>query len=91
MDINLAKFLKPGDIINDTKVANSKGKLIHWKINGKPKTWKKDPNRIKIPIKFGLWEYWYVTEDNLDCFSIPETLEKRILERMLTSLDLRGE
>lgn len=27
------------------------------KVNGKVRTWKRDPNRVEVPIKYGLYEY----------------------------------
>lgn len=33
--------------------------------NGKTQTWKRRPNDFKIPIKYGLYEYSYITQD--DC------------------------
>jgi len=32
------------------------------KVNGKPKTWKRSPERVQIPYKYGLYEYGYITE-----------------------------
>lgn len=49
-----AKALKPGDILIDTR-----GK--RWKVNGAVKTWKTDPNRIRVPLKHGLYAYDAIT------------------------------
>jgi hypothetical protein len=27
------------------------------KINGRPKTWKRDPSRVEVPVKYGMYEY----------------------------------
>ena len=32
--------------------------------NGKTQTWKKSPERFKIPVKYGLYEYFYIDENN---------------------------
>lgn len=45
-----AKQLKPGDILVDRW-----GK--RWKVNGRVRTWMTDPNRIRIPLKHGLYSY----------------------------------
>ena len=39
------------------KYINYQGRTINLKINGKVRTWKKDANRIEIPVKFGLYGY----------------------------------
>jgi hypothetical protein len=50
-----AKLLKPGEILLD-----SNGK--RWKVNGKVQTWKRNPLRIRIPLKHGLYSYGAITE-----------------------------
>ncbi len=57
MSITLAeaKQLRPGNILHDTN-----GK--RWKVNGQVKTWKTDPNRIRVPLKHGLYAYDALTE-----------------------------
>ena len=31
---------------------------IGWiKINGRVRTWKRDPDRVEVPIKYGMYEY----------------------------------
>jgi hypothetical protein len=37
-------------------VAND-GTLRRLKINGRIKTWKRDPSRIEVSVKYGLYEY----------------------------------
>jgi len=34
-------------------------------VNGQPKTWKRSPDRVKVPVKHGLRSYDYVTEKEL--------------------------
>jgi hypothetical protein len=50
-----AKQLRPGNILHD-----SKGR--RWKVNGAVKTWKTDANRIRVPLKHGLYAYDALTE-----------------------------
>jgi hypothetical protein len=49
-----AKALKRGNILVDQNKRR-------WKVNGMVKTWKTDPNRIRVPLKHGLYSY-----DSLD-------------------------
>lgn len=30
--------------------------IIKVKINGKPKTWKRNPDKVSVPVKYGLYE-----------------------------------
>jgi hypothetical protein len=61
-----AKKLNYRDILID-----SRGKK--WRVNGKVKTWKKNPNRVYVPLKHGLYAYDFVDEHSLHLVSI-ETL-----------------
>jgi len=38
------------------------GCLLRFKVNGQPKTWKRNPERVAIPFKYGMYEYGYLTE-----------------------------
>ena len=33
------------------------GKLRRAKVNGNPKTWKRDPSRVEVSLKYGMYEY----------------------------------
>jgi len=43
---------------------NKDGSPLRVRRNGKTKTWKRKPNEFSIPIKYGLYEYSYITHDN---------------------------
>lgn len=47
-------------------------KPVNWRANGKCKTWKREANRHKfqLPIKFGLYECGYITEENAHLFEV---------------------
>lgn len=39
-----------------------------WRANGACKTWKTQPNRFCVPIKRGLKDFGYLTQDNMQHF-----------------------
>ena len=45
---------------------------INWRANGKCKTWKTRPDEFKLPIKHGLYQYGYITQDNAHLFNVKE-------------------
>lgn len=47
---------------------NKKGEPARFRLNGKVKTWKRDPGRILIPVKRGLYEYAQLTQHDLENF-----------------------
>ena len=65
-----AKALKRGDMLHHTLNKNADGTPQRWRVNGKVRRWKRDPDRIQVPIKYGLWGYDVITEDDLDLVSM---------------------
>lgn len=47
-------------------------KPARWRANGKCKTWKRNPERFQLPIKYGLYSYGYITEENAHLFIVEE-------------------
>ena len=65
-----AKELKHGDILYHTINKNADGTPQRWKVNGKVKRWKRSPDKIKIPLKYGLYRFDYLTENELDLITL---------------------
>jgi hypothetical protein len=60
------------------KIVTGSGELkldkpIKWRVNGTIKLWKRDPARFQLPIKHGLYDYAYLTNDNACLFSLDNT------------------
>lgn len=70
MTLSEAKSLTYHQEIYDRTYRNADGTPARWRVSGKIQTWKKDPKRIKIPIKHGMYDTSYITESNLSNFSI---------------------
>lgn len=45
-------------------------KVRKWRVTGKCKIWKRDINRIQLPVKYGLYDYGYIDNTNLHLFSM---------------------
>ena len=58
-----AKALSYGDHI---KVLDRHGAVADAKVNGAVKRWKREPDRIEIPCKYGLYEYFTLTNRDYD-------------------------
>ena len=43
-----------------------------WRRNGKTKTWKTRPGEFRIPVKFGLYRYGYITQNDAKNFHVKE-------------------
>ena len=65
MRLDEAKALKVGDIVYTITG------MARWKVTGKPKIWKRDESRVKVPVKHGLYSYSHITEDNIEELMLP--------------------
>ena len=72
LTLEQAKELKHGQIVFHTNHKNSDGSAQRWRVNGKVKTWKRNPEKVQIPVKFGLYRYDYITENELHLISLTE-------------------
>lgn len=60
LTLEKAKALQLGDIVYEKNLYNRDGSNMRWRVNGKVQRWKRDPDRIKIPVKYGLNTYGYI-------------------------------
>ena len=68
-----AKFnLKIGQILYHTIDRNRDGSPQRWKVNGHSHNWVRKPERVEVPLKYGLYNYAYLTERHLDDFCLTE-------------------
>ena len=72
MTLERAKALQVGQTLYHLRNTNADGTAQRWRVTGKPKTWKREPERVKVPVKHGLWDYDYVTEVDLHLVSTTE-------------------
>ena len=50
---------------------SNKNTAVNVKVNGNVRRWKRDPLRIEIPIKYGLYEYQTITRHDITRVLIP--------------------
>ncbi len=67
-----AKDLSYGNMIHHVRDVNADGTPQRWKVNGKPKVWKTRPDEVKVPLKRGMYQYDYLTQYDLEDFSLGE-------------------
>ena len=68
-----AKNLEVGTILYHISNTNADGSPQRWKVNGKVKTWKRSPDRVQIPIKHGMYDFDYITENDLSLVALDES------------------
>lgn len=70
IDRNSAITLKHGQILHHVTKLNRDNTPLRVRITGKVQTWKTRPGAFKIPVKYGLYESGYITQDNADSWVI---------------------
>jgi hypothetical protein len=63
--LDQAKSLQRGDILHHHENKNADGTPQRWRVNGKVKRWKRDRDRIQVPLKYGPYNNDYLTENTL--------------------------
>ena len=71
-----AKALKHGEILYHVSNRNSDGTAQRWRVNGKVQTWKRSPERVRIPVKHGLYAHDAITESELALMSLVDPTTK---------------
>lgn len=76
MNLEQAKLLKTGDKVHHTanqtctRTVGPRGKVkikaIECRVSGPPITWKRSPERVQVPIKYGMYINSYITEETLN-------------------------
>lgn len=90
-----AKQLEYGDILYSNEYVGCDQSPKRYKVNGKPKIWKRDPNRIRVPLKHGLYAYGELTNGTHEGGSFTFYLEELELEESIAidkaSIAIKGD
>ncbi len=77
MTIEQVKKLNYGDIVHYgtcMQFIGPRGGITEntnkWRVTGKVKTWKRNVNRVRVPVKHGMYENWYIDEFNCESFHL---------------------
>lgn len=68
---NVAEMVNHCNSHSHIWVRDLRGNARTVKVNGKVRTWKRDPNRIEVPCKYGLYEYFLLTAQDISDVLIP--------------------
>lgn len=60
---DIALSLRPGQILYHKTLRNADKTPLRARVNGKVKTWKTRPTEFRIPMKHGLKECFYITDN----------------------------
>lgn len=75
--LSQAKKLKLGQILFHRKNKNADGTAQRWKVYGKPKTWKRDKSKVKVPLKHGMYTHDYLDQLSLKLLTLKEPKRKK--------------
>ncbi len=68
-----AKQLTWNDTLYHDTATNADGTPMRFRVMGAVKTWKRNPNRIRVPLKRGLYQTGYLVNDTFEggrCFDL---------------------
>ena len=71
--IEQAKALQYRDILI---LDQGSAHITRWRVNGAVKSWKRTPEKFRVPLKHGLYNFGYLDETNAYQF----TLEKEYIK-----------
>lgn len=53
-----------GQTFQHVRLKDSRGGALQCRASGKCQTWKTRPNDFKLPVKYGLYQSFYITHSN---------------------------
>ncbi len=67
---------------------DSYGNAISYRVNGKCKVWKTRPTHFRLPVKRGLYDAYYITQDNAHEWTLdePASTKEEINLRIMAGL-----
>jgi hypothetical protein len=72
MTIDEVKNLTYGQTIYHKVKKNADGTAMRVRLSGKVKVWKRDSSKVHAPIKHGMYESYWIDENNMDMFTLDE-------------------
>jgi len=72
MNVEQVKQLKHGDVLHYQYGCNADRTCARFKVISRVKTWKRNPGRVQVSLKRGLWEYAKIRETNCRLFITEE-------------------
>ena len=67
----IAMALRHGQTLLHVSAVDSKKNPVRCRVTGKCQVWKTRPNEFKVPVKYGLYQSFYITEFNAQEWSLP--------------------
>jgi len=77
MTVDEAKRLRYHQEIYEIGEYNADGTARRWRVSGAVKTWKRDPNRVRVPIKHGLYANGAIEAWNARYFTTREPASRK--------------
>lgn len=75
----MAMNLKHGDVLYHTTLKNADGTPMRARVNGRCKTWKRNPEDFSLPMKHGLRDCFYL--DLANCGDWSTTPQGAVMEK----------
>lgn len=70
LTLEQAKALTRGTTVYHRVLTNADGTPQRWRVNGKVQTWKRSPERFRVPLARGMYQHDYLTHYDMHMFSL---------------------
>lgn len=70
MTLEQARALKHGDILHSDADKNADGTCQRWRVTGKVQTWKRNPEKVCVPMARGLYQHAHLISYWLCCYHL---------------------
>lgn len=68
----IAVNLKYRNILHHKSLKNADGSPLRCRVNGKCKTWVTRPTDFRLPVKYGMYDCFYIDSNNCHEWELPE-------------------
>lgn len=72
LSIDEAKNLHYGQTVYHSCYRNADGTPARFRVSGKVKTWKRDPSRVEVPLKRGMYESNHIDSSTANRWTLDE-------------------
>jgi hypothetical protein len=90
---DIAQNLRVGTLLYSRAYTRGGGKMpLRVRVNGRCKVWKTRPTQFRLPVKWGMYEYGYITDQEVSLWDTEQDAAWSAIEeaRRYVGLDERG-
>ena len=91
MTLDQLKVLERGDVLHENGCRITIGprgghteSIVCWRVSGCVRTWKRDVNRVEVPVKYGMYEHAVLDAHNCGKVHLESECVPRVVDRRMS-------